>query len=76
MSQEERWMVRYQEVKDFIEANHRNPSKYKPEEKLMLHFLKRGRKLINANELQEPRLSKFKELLNLSEQYRRKNQYE
>lgn len=76
MSQEERWMVRYQEVKDFIEANHRNPSKYKPEEKLMVHFLKRGRKLINANELQEPRLSKFKELLNLSEQYRRKNQYE
>lgn len=69
-------MVRYQEVKDFIEANHRNPSKYKPEEKLMVHFLKRGRKLINANELQEPRLSKFKELLNLSEQYRRKNQYE
>ena len=76
MKQEERWMVRYQEVKDFIEANHRNPSKYKPEEKLMVHFLKRGRKLINANELQEPRLSKFKELLNLSEQYRRKNQYE
>ena len=69
-------MARYQEVKDFIEANHRNPSKYKAEEKLMVHFLKRGRKLINANELQEPRLSKFKELLNLSEQYRRKNQYE
>ena len=76
MTQGERWMARYQEVKDFIEANHRNPSKYKPEEKLMVHFLKRGRKLINANELQEPRLSKFKELLNLSEQYRRKNQYE
>ena len=51
MTQDERWMVRYQEVKDFIEANHRNPSKYKPEEKLMVHFLKRGRKLINANEL-------------------------
>ena len=76
MTQGERWMARYQEVKDFIEANHRNPSKYKAEEKLMVHFLKRGRKLINANELQEPRLSKFKELLNLSEQYRRKNQYE
>lgn len=76
MTQDNRWKARYQEVKDFIEANHRNPSKYKAEEKLMVHFLKRGRKLINANELQEPRLSKFKELLNLSEQYRRKNQYE
>lgn len=75
MTQEERWMVRYQEVKDFIEANHRNPSKYKPEEKLMVHFLKRGRKLINANELQEPRLSKFKELMELCEEYRRVNQW-
>ncbi len=33
MTQDERWMVRYQEVKNFIETNHRNPSKYKPEEK-------------------------------------------
>ena len=69
-------MARFQEVKNFIVKNHRNPSKYAPEEKLMVHFLKRGRKLINANELQEPRLSKFKELMALCEQYKRKNQYE
>ena len=69
-------MVRYQEVKDFIEANHRNPSKYKPEEKLMVHFLKRGRKLINANELQEPRLTMFKELIALCEKYKHINQYQ
>ena len=59
----------------FIEREHRKPSKYYPEEKLMTHFLKRGRKLMNANELQEPRLSKFKELLELIEIYKRKNQY-
>lgn len=76
MTQDNRWMDRYQEVKDFIEANHRNPSKYKAEEKLMVHFLKRGRKHINANELQEPRLTMFKELMALCEEYRRKNQYE
>ena len=75
MTQEERWMVRYKEVKDFVEANHRNPSKYKPEEKLMVHFLKRGRKLINAGELQEPRLSLFKELMALCGEYRRVNQW-
>lgn len=68
-------MTRYNEVKNFIEANHRNPSKYYPEEKLMVHFLKRNRKLMNANELQEPRLTMFKELLELSEEYKRKNQY-
>lgn len=75
MDQETRWLTRYNEVKEFIEANHRNPSKYKPEEKLMVHFLKRGRKLINAGELQEPRLSLFKELMALCEEYRRKNQW-
>ena len=76
MTQEERWMTRYNEVVSFIETNHRNPSKYAPEEKLLVHFLKRGRKLMNAGELKEPRLSRFKELMELSERYRRKNQYD
>jgi hypothetical protein len=75
MTQDERWLTRYNEVKDFIETNHRNPSKYNPEERLMIHFLKRNRKLINAVELKEPRLSKFKELLALVEEHKRKNQY-
>jgi len=76
MTQDERWMARYNEVMDFIAINHRNLSKYYDEEKLMVHFLKRNRKLINAGELQEPRLGMFKELLALSEEYRRKNQYD
>lgn len=76
MTQDERWLVRYNEVKTFIETNHRNPSKYYPEEKLMVHFLKRGWKLMNAGELTEPRLGMFKELLALSEKYKRKNQYQ
>lgn len=75
MTQDERWMERYIEVKNFIESNHRNPSKYNPEEKLMVHFMKRGRKLMNAGELKEPRLGLFKELLEVCEQYRHKNQY-
>ncbi len=75
MTQDERWMVRYNEVKAFIETNHRNPSKYYPEEKLMVHFLKRGRKLINAGELAEPRLGMFKELLAMCEKYKHVNQY-
>ena len=76
MTQDERWMVRFQEVKNFIEKNHRNPSKYYPEEKLMVHFLKRGRKLINSGELKEPRLSLFKELLALAEENKHVNQYQ
>ena len=76
MTQDKRWQKRYEEVVDFIEANHRNPSKYVPEERLMVHFLKRGRKMMNAGELAELRLSQFMELLKLSNKYKRINQYQ
>jgi len=76
MDQETRWLTRYNEVKTFIETNKRNPSRYKPEEMLMVHFLKRGRKLMNAGEMPEDRVEMFKELLVLCEQYKHKNQYE
>lgn len=76
MTQEERWQKRYDEVKNFIESNKRNPSKYNPDERLMVHFLKRGRKMLNAGELAEPRLSQFQELLKLSNKYKRINQYQ
>ena len=76
MTQDERWLTRYNEVIEFISYNHRNPSKYVEEERLMVHFLKRGRKLLNAGELAEPRLSQFFKLLELCEKYKRKNQYQ
>lgn len=69
-------MTRFNEVRRFIEMNYRNPSKYAPEEKLMVHFMKRGRKLMNAGELKEPRLGMFKELVVLSERYKRVDQYQ
>lgn len=75
MTQDERWQKRYDEVVGFIETNKRNPSKYAPEEKLLVHFLKRGRKLMNAGELKEPRLKMFKELLELMEENKHVNQY-
>lgn len=76
MDQETRWLTRYNEVQTFIATNHRNPLKYNPEEMLMVHFLKRNRKLMNAGVWAEPRLEMFKESLELSKKYRRKNQYE
>ena len=75
MTQEERGAIRYKEVVDFIEATHRNPSKYNPEERLMIHFLKRNRKLLNADALSEDRREKFFALLELCEEYRRVNQW-
>ena len=75
MTQEERWMVEYNEVIDFIETNHRNPSKHRIEEHDMLNWLKQQRKLHNAGKLKPERVEGLKKLLELIEQYRRKNQY-
>lgn len=76
MDQETRWLTKYKEVMEFIERCHRNPSRHRIEEHDMLNWVKANRKRMNARELKEPRLGKFKELLALSEQYNRKNQYE
>ena len=76
MTQDERWLARYNEMKSFIETNRRNPSRHRIEEHDMLNWVKANRKRMNAGELKEPRLSLFKELLALCEQYKRKNQYE
>lgn len=75
MTQDERWMIKYNEMIDFIETNKRNPSKQRIEEHDMLNWLKANRKKMNAGELKELRLGMFKELLELSEQYKRVNQY-
>lgn len=77
MTQDEKWLAKYAEVKDFILRNGRNPSKYDAEERgQYLNWLKHNKKQLNAGELKPERASLFNELLSLSEQYRRKNQYE
>ena len=76
MTQDERWNVRYQEVKAFIETNKRNPSKFIPEERGLRNWVRHQQKLVNAGELRPERMEKFKELLEIGEKYRHKNQYE
>jgi hypothetical protein len=75
MDQETRWMTRYEEVVDFIEANKRNPSKHRIEEHDMLNWLKANRKAMNAGKMKPERVEKFRKLLEMMEQYRRVNQY-
>ena len=76
MTQDERWVLKYNEVVEFINTNHRNPSRHRIEDHDMLNWLKADRKKMNAGELQEPRLNKFKELLALVADNKRKNQYQ
>jgi len=42
MDQETRWLNKYNEVKTFIEVNHRNPSRHRIEEHLMLNWEEQG----------------------------------
>ncbi len=76
MTQEERWNKRYQEVMEFLEKNHRNPSKYVDAERGLRNWVKQQKKLMNAGALEGQRLMMFKELLRLGEQYKRVNQYQ
>ena len=76
MTQDERWLANMKAVVDFITTNHRNPSKHRIEEHLMLNWVKHNRKLLNAGKMAPERVEMFGKLVELWEESRRKNQYE
>lgn len=76
MKQDEKWIIKYNEVMEFIKTNKRNPSKHRLEEHNMLNWLKVSRKLINAGKMKPERVKKFEELQELMEEYKRVNQYQ
>jgi uncharacterized protein YifE (UPF0438 family) len=76
MTQDEKWLERYREVMSFIETNHRNPSRHRIEEHDYLNWLKANRKAMNAGRMKPERIEKFSKLLELTEKYNRKNQWE
>ena len=75
MDQETRWLIRYKEVVEFIESNHRNPSKHRIEEHDMLNWVKANRKAMNAGKMKSERIDAFEKLLALMEECKRVNQY-
>lgn len=76
MTQNELWLTKYYEILDWMNANKRNPSKYHIEEHDYLNWIKYNRKLIKAGKMKEVRMALFEDLLSLSEEYKRINQYE
>lgn len=76
MTQEERWLLKYNEVLAFMERERRNPSKHRIEEHDMLNWMKANRKLMNKGELKEERVEVFNKLLELGEKYKHVNQYQ
>ena len=75
MTQEEKWLMNYQEVKDFIETNKRNPSKHRIEEHDMLNWVKANRKVMNAGKMKPERMEKFERLMEMMEENKRVNQW-
>ena len=75
MTQDEKWMLKYNEVVVFIETNHRNPSRHRLEEHDMLNWVKQQRKLKNKGELKAERAELFEKLLDLCEEYKHVNQW-
>lgn len=76
MLQDEAWEQKYNDVVAFIKTNKRNPSKHIDEERgRYLNWLKHNKKVLAAGEMKEERKEAFQNLLELYEQYRRKNQY-
>lgn len=51
MTQEERWLLKYNEVLALMERERRNPSKHRIEEHDMLNWMKANRKLVNAGKM-------------------------
>ena len=76
MTQNERWLAKYNEVVEFINTNYRNPSRHRIEEHDHLNWLKANRKVLNAGKMKAERVEKFRKLLEMTEQYKRKNQYQ
>ena len=75
MTQDERWIIQWQTVIDFMEANKRRSSKFVDEERGMRNWWKHQQKLLNAGELKKERIEKFNELLKFGEKYKHVNQW-
>ena len=77
MTQEEKWLAKYDEVVAFIKTNKRNPSKHDDEERgRYLNWMKHNRKLYAAGKMKPERVVLFQKLLELSEEFKHINQYQ
>ena len=76
MTQEEKWRKNYAELVRYMDTYHRNPSKHRVEDHLLLNWMKHQRELMNRGELKPDRVEKFKRLLAKSESLKRVNQRE
>ena len=75
MTQDEKWLAKYEGVKVFIETYKWNPSKHRIEEHLMLNWVKHNRKLLKVGKMAPERVEMMGKLVDLWEERKRVNQY-
>lgn len=75
MTQDERWLERYEEAMSFLKENHRKPSRYVPEERNLRSWWKNTKKRMNAGDLKPERVELFEKLLALAEENKHVNQW-
>lgn len=75
MTQDERWKLKFDEAMEFMEKNHRNPSRHRLEEHEVLNWIKHNRKVMNRGEMKPERVEAFVRLLERGEELRRVNQW-
>lgn len=76
MTQDERWLAKYNGIMAFMAENHRRPSKYNPEERNNWNWWRHTQKRLNAGLLKPEREEMFKKLLEMGEKYKHVNQYQ
>lgn len=76
MTQDEKWNIQYERMIAFMETNHRRPSKHRLEEHDLLNWFKYTKKQIAKGAYTPERVKKFSLLLEIADNYRRKNQYQ
>lgn len=72
MTQDECWLMKYNELMEFIKKSYRNPSCHRIE---ALNWIKANRKLVSLRELKYERSVMHAILLELSEKYKHVIQY-
>ena len=75
MIQSELWFAKWKEAIDFLETNHRKPSKFIPEEHNIRSCWKHNKKLMKAGDLKLEWIEMFKQLLEVREKHRRELTY-
>lgn len=72
---ENRWNENYEKIWQFVNENHRFPSRHHIEEHLMLNWMKYNRKMLAQNKMTPEMAERFKKLTDFVHQFHTVNQY-